>query len=658
MFNEKQLEAINTLKGNIRVIAGAGSGKTGCLVERYIKLYESGANPSNILCVTFTNKAATEMKERIEKKVGKLNHAQICTFHSFCLKLLREGIDYLGYPKDFVILDSNDQKSILKDLYKECKINYDEIEYKTAFGIIANRKLVDEMSLLNMVACDNTIKKEYFALKKRMLKGEYENKEDYKKLLKDCLFYGYLYKEQSAKGLDFNDLILLGVKLLQDNKSLLKKWQNKLEYIMVDEFQDASNRQFELVKMLSKKHGNLFVVGDPDQTIYSWRGAKPEILVNLDKNLPKVKTIIMNQNYRSTPEILDGANKIIAINQLRVEKDLFTENGNGDKIRYIHLENQDREGEWVANKVKELLKTYKPQDIAVLYRMHFLSRHVEENFIKMHIPYVIYSDINFYSRKEIKDVLAYLRLILNPDDDISLQRVINVPTRGIGDKKIEALKEYAEQYECSMWKALNHLYMSWGGKAAAMMENFITFITVFHGELKTEYNLLDFVKRVIDKSGYKKLIMNDLEQERRENIEELLLSIEELEEELTLDEYLQQITLLTNDDKNDKKEHVSMMTIHSAKGLEFPVVFVVGLSEGYLPSGHANDEDRLEEERRLAYVAYTRAKEQLYLTDSDGYDLNHRERETSRYITEIENDLEKVRVKETVGFRPKVFKRW
>lgn len=644
MFNEKQLEAINSLEGRVRVIAGAGSGKTKTLVERYIRLLDKGIKPENILCVTFTNKAANEMKERINK-IKENDLSLITTFHSFCLRIIRENSYLLGWSSNFAVLDSEDQTSILKSVYKECGIDYEEVSYKVAKDIIANFKINKELFLLNVFKPDLTIKKLYEEYRDKYKNGIF-NKDG----LKNAIYFGYLYHQQKSFGIDFNDMIILACLILKQNKSVLNEWRDRLQYIMVDEFQDVSQRQYELVSMLSDKHGNLFVVGDPDQTIYSWRGAKPELLVNFDKEKP-TKTIIMNQNYRSTPQILKVANDIIEKNELRVEKDLFTENKSGDKVFFAHLDNNKAEGEWIANKIQDLLKKYKPEDICVLYRMHFISRAIEENLIKKRIPYIIHSGTNFYERKEIKDILSYLRVISNPDDDIALKRIINVPTRGIGKKKIEELEKYCSIHDCSIWQACNYFITNEKGK----LQDFVLLINYLRNQSEL-CDLYKLVKLVIEKSGYKELLDKSLEEDRKENIEELKKSILELDNKFTLDEYLQEIALLTNTDKKNRKA-VTLMTIHSAKGLEFPVVFVAGMNEGQFPCSYSNEsKETIEEERRLAYVAYTRAKEKLFLTDCSGKDFQGEDKETSRYIEEILEDLDTYKQKRTFDFfKPKCF---
>lgn len=655
MFNEKQQEAINTTEGRIRVVACAGSGKTSVLTERYAELVKSGVNPKNILCVTFTNKAAKEMSERIIQKVGDINTSQICTFHSFCLRILRQYIDKLGFPLKFNILDSDDQKSLIKKIYKECKIDKECMNIQSAEAVIAERKILKEDSLEELCKQDESLKLMYQDARRNIRTSNFSI--HYEDSIKDAIYYGYLYYQQQAKSLDFNDLIILAVKLFKTNADVLAVWQNRLKYIMVDEYQDVSNRQNELVELLSEKHGNLFVVGDPDQTIYSWRGARPDILVDFDKQ-KETKTIIMNQNYRSTPQILDVANKIISKNTLRVEKDIITENPDGDKVKYSHFDWWNDEGDFVANTIKSM-KEYNYEDFAVLYRKHAASRAIEASLIKAQIPYTIYSGTNFYDRKEIKDIIAYLKLINDANDNVSFERIINVPKREMGEAKIGLVRETAESLNCSYWSAFSNVSYNFKGKAAKQAEDFIFLISTLRAKAN-KIPLSELVNEVLEKTHYAEYIeksFNMDKQDRLDNIKELLNYIRELEDKTPLDEFLDKISLMSGDDKKTVKNSVKLMTIHSAKGLEFPVVFVVGMSEGILPSHLATDELEQEEERRLAYVAFTRAKKKLFLTDSDGVDYNGNDKTTSRYIKELRDDLEEDKPKPMVFFKPKVFKK-
>lgn len=645
MYNKKQLEAINSLEGRIRVIACAGSGKTATLTQRYVKLVESGINPENILCVTFTNKAADEMKKRITKSLGERDYGLICTFHSFCLRLLRIHGQELGLQSNFAVLDGEDQNTLLKNVYRDNGIDYKETSYKVAKDIVTHLKTTKELNILDLFTGEDVIKDLYIDAKQQYRLTQDKNDLGY------LIYYGYLYYQQKSAGVDFNDMIILACMLLKDNPKILEKWQNKLKHVMVDEFQDSSKRQYELVTMLTDKSNNLFVVGDPDQTIYSWRGAVPEILVNFDKE-KQTKTIILDQNYRSTPNILRAANEIISKNKMRIVKDLYTENPEGRNVTHRNFPHPKAEAEWIAKCIQETLKVRKPKDIVILYRMHFLSKNIEEQLIKFKIPYVIHSGVNFYERKEIKDVLSYLKAINNLHDDIALERIINVPTRGIGAKTIKDLKQYAEINSCSLWNACNHFIQK---DTKGKLTNFVMLMRYLKS--KENEHIFDLTKEILDKSGYSESLQKGLEPEREENVQELLLGMKETDKNLS--EYLQEIALLTSTDQQEK-DRVTLMTIHSAKGLEYPVVFIIGMSEGQFPSSFSNETiETQEEERRLAYVAFTRAKESLILTDVSGLDYNGNERKTSRFIREINSkdlDTGKKPTEKAKFFRPQKFR--
>lgn len=635
-FNDKQIQAINKLDGRVRIVAGAGSGKTRVLTERYVKLLEK-VYPSQILCVTFTNKAANEMKQRIESKVGELKNSYICTFHSYCLRVLRESISKLGYPSNFIIADSQDQLTILKKVYKECDIDAQDIKYSLAEDIVATRKIQTEDHILSLLSKDNTIMDLYNKAKNKLWANKYASATVKKPLVEDCIYYGYLLSQQKVSALDFNDLIIVTVALFKEHPEVLQKWQSRIKYIMVDEFQDASSRQYELVQMLSETHGNLFVVGDPDQTIYSWRGAKPEILLDFDKGIDTT-TIIMNQNYRSTPNILDVANHLISKNTKRIKKDLFTQNAPATPVYYCHLGNADDEAKYIVDMIKYALQKYKPRDIAILYRTHRLSKKIEEQLIRRNVPYKIYSGINFYERMEVKDILSYLRLINNTEDDLALERIINVPKRGIGTKKVDCLREYANENNCSLYTALQYY-----ADVVPQYQDFIFMVNVLKNKLRVQdFNLVDFTWDVLELSGYKQFLNSAFDNERKENIQELFAAMAEYKD-ITLEEYLQEISLLTNTDKKEEKDCISLMTIHAAKGLEFPIVMVAGMSEEIFPNKKSVNEGSLEEERRLAYVAYTRAKKFLFLTDNEGVDaLTKETKYTSRFVTELQREKLKV----------------
>ncbi len=630
-LNEQQIKAVTTTEGYVRVIAGAGSGKTKALTSRYAYLVEAmGMDASNILCVTFTNKAASEMRNRVKRIVGEGNDfGFITTYHGFCVKVLREDINKIQYPRQFVIMDIEDQKTVLKDVYEELGINSKDCSYKQAINHLGSLK-----------DCTNYI--EYIAEGKDIYK-DYEVKLKESKNLHDIIFLRYLDKQQRNYSLDFNDLINFTIYIFENNKDVLEKWQNRLYYIQVDETQDSSPKQFHLVNTLSQIHKNLFVVGDPDQTIYEWRGAKPEILVDFDKQFPEAETVIMNQNYRSTPNILNLGNYIIKNNKIRVVKDMFTQNKGGVDVVHFHAKNDLEEGLFVANEIHKIAKekNLKFSDFTILYRANHVSRIIEQSLIKEGIPYSIWGGIRFFERKEIKDVLSYLRLIVL-GDDLSFLRIINTPSRKLGKVFIKGLKQIAEQENKSLFEVLesNSLNRQSAEEFKSLIEHF--------RNLKDKVLVSDLIKEILDKTGLSKMYRADGDEERLENIKELQNSIITLEnddvEKLTLENYLQEIALFTDMDVDDgKNDRVKLMTIHTAKGLEFPYVFLCGFTEGVLPSFRSVKERReraLEEERRLTYVAITRAEKAFYMTESEGFNFQTgMYKYPSRFLFEIKESL-------------------
>ena len=627
-LNEQQLQAVTTTEGYVRVIAGAGSGKTKALTSRYAYLVEIlGMNASNILCVTFTNKAANEMRNRVRRLVGGENdYGYITTYHGFCVKVLREDINKIQYPKQFVIMDIEDQKKILRDVYEEIGINSKDYTHKQA---IKHIELIKE----------NTNYLEYIADRKEIVTNT-GLKIKNSKLLLDQIFLKYIEKQQRNFALDFNDLINFTVYILDNSEDVLEKWQQRLYYIQVDETQDSSPKQFYLVDLLSKKHKNLFVVGDPDQTIYEWRGARPELLVNFDKNYPDTQTVIMNQNYRSTPNILNLSNNIIKNNKLRIDKDMFTYNLNGVEVIHYHAKSDFDEGLFVVSEIQTLQKEnhLKYSDFAILYRANHVSRMIEQSLIKEQIPYSIWGGIRFFERKEIKDVLSYLRLIVF-GDDLSFLRIINTPSRKLGKVWVTDIKQFAEQNKTSLFEAVDNNPLN--RKSATDFVNLVKELR----KRKDEILVSDLVKEVLDKTGLIELYRADGDEERLENIKELQNAIIALEnddiEQLTLENYLQEIALYTDMDVDDKKtDRVKLMTIHTAKGLEFPYVFLCGFTDGVLPSYMSMKEKRLEEERRLTYVAITRAEKAFYMTESEGYNFQTgMNKYPSRFLWEIKDNL-------------------
>ena len=621
-LNEQQLGAVTETEGFVRVIAGAGSGKTKALTQRYAYIVEAlGINSSNILCVTFTNKAAQEMRKRVKRLVGENSDlSYITTYHGFCVRVLREDINKIKYPKNFIIMDVEDQKTVLRQVYSELGLTSKVFTFKQVLRYISKQKTSQEYL--------------HYIIKSK--KKETDNEIE-------KVFFRYLEKQQRNFALDFDDLLNFTLYIFVNNPDVIEKWQKRLHYIQVDETQDSSQKQFMLIEMLSQFHKNLFVVGDPDQTIYEWRGAKPEILVDFDKQFVDSKTIIMNQNYRSTSNILSLGNHIIKNNKIRVDKDMFTQNPEGVEVVHFHGQNDYEEGLWVANEIKRLVvdEKCKHSDFAILYRANHISRSIEQSLIRENIPYSVFGGIRFFERKEIKDVLAYLRLI-EFEDDFSFLRIINTPSRGLGKKFVENIAKIAENENVSLYTALKeNIYQNdLARKGAIELIDLIEKYKV----AKTEFIISDLVKEILDESGLLAYYRTDGDTDRLDNIKELQNSIilfeNQDEEPINLTEYLQEIALYTDmdieDDRNDK---VKLMTIHTSKGLEFPYVFLCGFTEGVLPSAMSIKERRakaIEEERRLTYVAITRAEKAFYMTESEGFNLSTGlNKYPSRFLFEI-----------------------
>ncbi|MDO4197583.1 MAG: 3'-5' exonuclease [Erysipelotrichaceae bacterium] len=616
-LNERQKEAVIDESKHIRIIAGAGSGKTRVLTMRIAYLIEQkNVWPNRILAITFTNKAAKEMKQRINemlKDAGTGCH--ISTIHSLCMRILSEDIMALNYPKNFTVVDADDQRQILKEAYKQFGLEKKEYPYGGMLDYIADNKY------------------EYISPQKAMelTYGEI-------RLINRAKVYAY-YDERLKKmyGLDFDDLILFTTRLFRENPVILEKWSKRFEYIHVDEFQDVDKEQYNLIKMLCKVHDNIYVVGDPDQTIFTWRGADVNIIVNMDKDFKDTKTIILNQNYRSTNNILSGANELIRNNKARVDKDLFSKNGNGEKIIHKTCQSELAEANYVVNQIITLHNEgYNYRDMAVLYRANYLSREVEKVLIENRISYVITGGLRFYERAEVKDILCYLRMITR-NDDLAFVRIINNPRRGIGPKTIEAIQAIAMEKDITMYDVIRNGYYP---KNKDIFDSFVRMIEGWKKKME-ENDLELLLQSVLDDSGYRSMLEKDNETERLENIKSLLDDIKQYSEEYpdsTLDEYLQMISLYTDRASEEVGDAVNLCTVHSAKGLEFDIVFVIGLSEGIFPSERtiAEGSKGLEEERRLAYVACTRAKKLLYLTESNSFSyVIQSSKLPSRFIKEI-----------------------
>lgn len=625
-LNTQQKEVVTTTEGYIRVIAGAGSGKTKALTHRYAYLVnEVGISTSNILCVTFTNKAAGEMKRRIEALIGDNPSSYIATFHGFCVSILKEDIHVLHYPNRFMILDNEDMESIFKIIFEDMNINSKHMTFEMVSRMISFRKEKGDY-VEEIINTDNE------GLRKKALQAE---------TIEDGIWYRYLYEQKKCYGLDFSDLLNFVLYIFSHHESVQRKWQERLQYIMVDEFQDVSGGQYHFAKLLSEYHHNLLVVGDPDQTIYSWRGANVGFIMDFDKKFPEVNTIFLNQNYRSTPNILNVSNSLIKKNKMRIDKELIPVKKVNVPVYYYHAKTSEEEGKWIVDQIKALQeKGRKLSEMAVLYRSHYVSRSVEEACIKAEIPYVLYSGMEFYKRKEIKDVLCYLRM-LTSSDDISLLRVINEPKRNIGPKRIKSLKEYAISHDCSLYQALlenkdEELFVR------TKANEFIDLVERYK-KIYNEMSISDLLARILNDSGYEEMLRLLGDQDRLDNLAEFKQSIvhfeNEAQEDESLEEYLARVALFTNLDQEERKERVKMMTIHTAKGLEFPIVFVCGLNEGIFPTKRTDTKEKLEEERRLAYVAYTRAEEGLFLSDAEGESHYGGFRYPSRFIFNIEKEF-------------------
>lgn len=624
-LNEQQKEAVTTTEGYVRIIAGAGTGKTKALTYRYAYLVdELGISTSNILCVTFTNKAAREMSKRIRQMIGDSDTGYICTFHGFCVNLLREDIHAINYPQNFVVMDSEDTEEILKTVYENAHIQSRTYTFDMARNHISAMK--NEMQHIAYLA----------DISNDRLLADYEKASD----IPEKVFLGYLYEQKKVYGLDYDDLITIALHILRTDAEKCRKWQERMMYVMVDEFQDVSGNQYALAEILSGYHRNLFVVGDPDQTIYTWRGARIEYILEFDKNHENTQTIFLDTNYRSTPDILAVSNSLIEKNKNRLPHRLVAVKPSEARPLYVHSRTTGDEAQWVTNEIKRLVEAgTKYSDIAVLYRSHFVSRSIEEAFIKTKIPYILYSGTEFYKRKEIKDVLAYLRMVAYADD-LSFCRVINEPKRNFGKKRMWMLKSYCETHRCSLYSGLQDLLEEKTVKSTGASA-FVDIIENFSKTYK-EKSLSDLVTELMAATGYEAMLRQAGEQERLDNLAELKQSIDEYEktsgEENTLEEYLQSIALYTNNDREKDKDSVTMMTIHTAKGLEFPYVFVCGVNEGIFPSKHVDTEAMLEEERRMAYVACTRAERGLYISDAEGLNYDDSFRYPSRFIFNIDRE--------------------
>ena len=626
-LNPEQRQAVNETEGYVRVIAGAGSGKTRALTGRYIHLVKNlGISPSKILCVTFTNKAAGEMKQRIRKYLQDDDCGYICTFHGFCVKLLHEDIHVLNYPKQFQIADVEDQKAILKTCFEKLGITLSDRTIKDAIKQISRIKHINPA----LLAGTHYIELVTSPDERRLLEA-FQNAQDET----ERIFASYLIEQRRNYSLDFNDLILFTLFILEKDEAVREKWQHRLQYIMVDEFQDINLTQYKLVTILSAFHENLFIVGDPDQTIYTWRGANPEFFINFDRDFPSTKTFLLEKNYRSNGSIVSAANALIRKNSMRIDKKLDPVLESKEKPSFCYCTDSTMQAGWTATQIAALIdQGVKPQDICILYRAHYLSREIEEQLIIRKVPYKIYNGIAFYERKEIKDVHAYLRFMLIRDD-ISFRRIINEPKRKFGKKSLQNLEAIAEEEHCSLYEALlqtttQSLFVA----PKTSVQSFIE-LTKKYEKLTDVLPVSEFMQGILHESGYEEMLQTQADQERLDNLAQLKQAIVKFEndagEDVTLQDYVEHIALFTSGDETDT-DAVKIMTIHNAKGLEFPYVFVYEMSEGVFPSAKANTQPAMEEERRLAYVAFTRAKQRLFLTCSAGYNPMTGFRRPSRFI--------------------------
>ena len=630
-LNEQQSAAVRATEGFVRVIAGAGSGKTRLLVNRYAYLVDDyGIDPANILCVTFTNKAAAEMRRRINSILGEgYDTSLICTYHGFCARLIREDPDKLYLPKDFRIIDESTQRSMLEEIYQKYDLRLENASFGAILKKIARFKA--DMSYVESIRSP----------RKCRIYPPDNSVED--KIIED-----FLQRQKATYSLDFTDLISFALYLLTTNAEVREKWQERLNYIQVDEFQDSSKREMQLVDILCDRYRNLLIVGDPDQNIYEWRGSDVKLLVDFDKNHEPTETIFLNRNYRSTPQILKCANSLIDKNELRIKKDLYTLTLPGADVVHFHAKSDSLEAEAICDEIARLKREASlcNSDIAILYRSGFLSRVIEKRLVEVGIPYEIYGGVRFYQRMEVLDLIAYLRVIAY-GDDASLKRIINTPRRRFGRSKLTALCMLKDDIQPlgapenpNLYELLKlHLHDSIFSSSRA--SDFVAFVEDMRAR-RESMRISELVRTVTTDSGYEQFIRELGDEERLENLAEFKRMADEFEknfgEELTLEDFLNQLAIQSGETSDEDKDTVKLMTIHAAKGLEFPAVFVTGFSEGIFPSSKTIEERRrpgLEEERRLCYVALTRAMRHLYLTDSEGASQNGTKKLPSRFLYEI-----------------------
>ena len=628
MLNPQQRLAAETLEGPVLILAGAGSGKTRALTCRVANLMDHGVQPWSILALTFTNKAAREMRERIEKLVGDAaQDAWISTFHATCARILRRDIEKLGYTRSFVIYDDDDQTTTLKEILKRLNVDEKLLPHKEIRAKISDAK--------NKLMSPD----EWFQ----------QSDRDYRSQLIHDVFVEYETRLKAQNALDFDDLLLKTLTLFTDHPPVLDSYRRRFRYVMVDEYQDTNFAQYQLVKLLTAESRNLCVVGDDDQSIYGWRGADIRNILDFEKDYPDATVIKLEQNYRSTANILDAANQVIAHNTGRKEKVLWTDAGEGEPIKLFCAGDEREEAAWVADRIRQLSRQGEPfGNVAILYRTNAQSRVLEEMLMRSGIPYKVFGGQKFYDRREVRDVIAYLRVIVNPADDVSLKRIINVPKRSIGDSTVQELARHARENEMPLFSSLTDIPDSLSARPRKCVTDFMTLMTLLMA-MKETLPLNEFVQQLVDKTGLLAQYQTEDSEEanaRVENIREFLGAVEEFtkaSENATLEDYLENVALVTDlDQAEDERGYVTMMTLHSAKGLEFPDVFITGLEEGIFPSGRSlMDESRMEEERRLCYVGITRAQKRLFLSRASQRMLynqvNHNA--PSRFLQEIPERL-------------------
>ena len=646
-LNDKQAEAVLHKKGPLLVLAGAGSGKTRVLTTSIANLIDNeGIDPRNILAITFTNKAANEMKDRVASLLNMdVSHLWIGTFHSICARILRMNIEKIGYSSNFTIYDTNDQRTLIKEIIKDLGYK-DEISVRDAQNLISSLK------------------------NKSISPGEFLKIDGYYRNKNECYEIYRLYEKRKFEynSLDFDDLIEKALEIFRKDQQVLEYYQKKFEYVFVDEYQDTNTSQYELIKYFAGYHNNVIVVGDADQSIYSFRGADISNILNFEKDFKDARLIKLEQNYRSTSNILDTANSLIENNIKRKDKNLWTANGSGDEVLYKNNSVESEESKFVVDEIKSLINSgYSYGDIAILYRTNAQSRPFEEALMKNLIDYKVIGGLKFYDRKEIKDLISYLKIIVNPKDDVALKRIINEPKRGIGNKSVEQLSIIASENDISMLNLItnpdyDHLLSDRLKKLAHKFYNPLKEIF----EKALNYTITDLINEVLDKSGYLKVLESSYSVEDRariDNINEFISAASEYEEnnsEDTIYDYLENLSLISDLEKTeDKYDSIMLMTMHAAKGLEFPVVFVVGMDEGLFPGKRSIDEGNVEEERRLFYVAITRAREKLYLTSSQvrrayGKPIYYK---TSRFVDEIRTNITELENKSFYTFNSKSFER-